>query len=263
MLLDIVVLVLRETLEASVFIGILISLSRHSKIKLYWLFYALLLGASFALLYGRKLIFISEMFDYAGQEALNATIQYLLFIVSMLIVRSQFKEHAVPSRVLELLMVVAVTLAVTREGSELYVFYSGYFAAESSVLRGTTVGFIGLAVGMSAGAVAYYFLVTRQQDQARRMHSVALALIASGMVLQATQLLVQVDWLPAGSPIWDSNWLLPESSVVGQVLYALFGYESTPSGFELSAYILALLLMIAAALTANVRLSFFARIGRE
>jgi high-affinity iron transporter len=70
------------------------------------------------------------------------------------------------------------------------------------------------------------------------------------MTLQATALLIQADWLPADYPLWDSSALLAEQSVAGQLLYALVGYEATPTALQLGAYLTAVLVILGAALLA-------------
>jgi high-affinity iron transporter len=62
-------------------------------------------------------------------------------------------------------------------------------------------------------------------------------------MLQAAGLLIQADWLSAGQPLWDTNTLLPEASIPGQVVYAVFGYEATPSLQEIIVYLGSLLII--------------------
>ena len=242
-MLQIVILVLRETLEASIFVGILLSLGKQANINARWLAYALVLGAGIAFLYGKNIAYISDLFDYTGQEVVNASIQYVIYIGLVFITASQFLTNPISKLTLQSFMIALVTLSIAREGSELYVFYSSFIATNSDFIKASTIGFIGLGVGMSAGAVVYYLLVTCPPTQARALQSIALTLIAGGMVIQASQLLIQADFLPAGPTIWDSNGLLPESSLLGQLAYALFGYEATPSGLEAISYSASIVVM--------------------
>jgi high-affinity iron transporter len=56
------------------------------------------------------------------------------------------------------------------------------------------------------------------------------------MASQAIVLLNQADWLPFSPIAWDTNNLLSEASVIGQLAYALIGYEATPSLMQVLAY---------------------------
>jgi high-affinity iron transporter len=248
MLLDIIVIVLRETLEASILIAVLLSVSLSQGIKFRWVPLALLLGGFGAFGYGSCLGLISEWFDYAGQEVCSAALQLLVYSMICFLIPLQWQSAARFKHLLVVLMTAIVCLAVIREGGELYVFYSGFLQKDGVLLRAITSGFIGLSIGCSVGAIVYFCLAIGNQAKAKKLHGLILSLVAAGMIVQSTQLLIQVDWLTAGQPLWNSNWLIAESSVLGQVVYAIFGYEATPSLLEVGAYVLAigLLVLIAA-----------------
>ena len=63
------------------------------------------------------------------------------------------------------------------------------------------------------------------------------------MASQATLLLTQVDWVAYSPVLWDSSIWLPEDSIPGHLLYALVGYEATPSLFQAIAYGIGFLLV--------------------
>ena len=244
MLLNIIVIVLRETLEASILISVMLSVGRHYRLGISWLFIALMAGLIGALFYALNLGSISDMFDYMGQEVVNASLQYTIYFLLLMVCVAQYHGSSKCLRYLPMLMGSAVALAIVREGGELFVFYSGFLQGGANFLNAATSGFIGLAIGMSAGALCYYALAALSSLQVRKTHIILLCFIAGGMVLQATQLLIQADWIPAYEAIWDSNWLLPESSITGQIAYAVFGYEATPSLLELIVYLSAILIML-------------------
>jgi high-affinity iron transporter len=98
----------------------------------------------------------------------------------------------------------------------------------------------GAGIGFSIGVLFYYLLVALPERRSLRISLVLLGLAAANMCIQATSLLIQADWLPAAQPLWDtSNWI-HEGSLPGQLLYALVGYEATPSPIEAGAYVAAL-----------------------
>jgi high-affinity iron transporter len=93
--------------------------------------------------------------------------------------------------------------------------------------------------------MAFLILITLPVPAARRIQTVLLAMIGAGMALQATQLLTQADWLEPGLPLWESSELLSENSMLGQMAYAVVGYEATPSAPEISAAAIALAAILA------------------
>ena len=245
MFLDIIIIVLRETLEASVLVAVLLSIAKNQCIGTAWLSVACFPGFFGAIVYGVYMGDISEWADYAGQELVNASLQILLYLLIVFLIPIQWIGETRSRRLLQAFLVFIVSIAFIREGAEIYIFYSGFLQQEGVAVKALSSGFVGLAVGLSVGAIAYYVLVMISPARVRLLHATILALIAAGMVLQATQLLIQVDWISIGSPLWDSNSLLAESSLMGQVAYAIFGYEATPSFQELLVYLMSICFLIA------------------
>ncbi len=248
MLLDIIIIVLRETLEAGVLISILLSISAQRNIGVLWLVLAFTLGVVGAVVYAENLGSISGWFEFVGQEVVNAFLQYAIYCSLVFICILRRKNSSTNYLNLKLLMGVAVSLIIVREGAELFVFYSSFIQGGENWIKAATSGFIGLLIGASVGALCFYSLITASANIARIVQQAILSLVAGGMVLQATQLLMQADWLTSSIPIWDSSWLLSESSVIGQLAYAIFGYEATPSLLELCAYLIAVFIITIASL---------------
>lgn len=239
MLVNSVVIVLREVLEAALMVSVLLAVSRHLRLSSQWLVVALIAGGIGAAAYGRFIIPISELFEGVGQELLNAGLQYAVFAAligtAFLIARQRDKQIAGES-LLATFMAIAVALAVTREGSEILIYVSG-FVQMSDVLSGVAIGSLaGAAIGFSVGVLFYYLLLAMAPRRAILLSLVLLGLAASGMSAQATGLLVQADWISVAGPIWNSSALVAEDSLTGQLLYALIGYEATPSATEAVIY---------------------------
>jgi high-affinity iron transporter len=224
-LLNSVVIVLREALEAALMISILLALSRILDIRVRWVAVALVLGLLSAALYGASLSAISDLFDGVGQEVANATLQFLVFasLVYCLYLLSRNQQPA--SATLPVVMALAVMLAIAREGSEILVFVSGFLHSEdffASVAIGSTIGAI---IGISVGVLFYYLLLALPPGRALPTAVILLALVG------------------AGGPLWDTSSWLSEQSTIGQLLYALVGYEATPTAVEVIAHASSLITM--------------------
>ena len=48
---------------------------------------------------------------------------------------------------------------------------------------------------------------------------------------------MQVDWLSQSPAVWDTSSIITEHSLLGELLYALIGYEATPTFLQSSVYI--------------------------
>ena len=234
MILSSVIIVLREVLEAALLISLLLALSHFLRIPSRWLLVAIAIGLIGAALYAHYLGPISDWFDGTGQEIVNAVLQIVLAImllvcVPLWILRKYFNA-------LTLCMTASITMAIVREGSEIVVYVSGFMSSRELFLPVLLGGAIGLGIGASVGALTYFALSSLEQ----RPFTIAVlslsALVAAGFTSQAMNLLIQADWLTATNPVWDSSSWLPEDTVVGQLLYALIGYEATPTLIQVLVY---------------------------
>ncbi len=254
MLIDAIITVLRETLEAGVLAGLLMAVSRrydHSKV---WIFPALILGVLGAWCYAINLGTVSELFDYRGQEILNASLQVIIYFGLVCIVSMSranlYKKYTV------VLLSLIIVIAGIREGSEIIVFYQGYLHQEHLLYRALISGVVGFFVGASIGVMVFYSLILLPQPFVTAVITFLVVLIGCGLALQASQLLLQVDLLPSSLPVWDSGQIISESSIGGQLLYAVFGYESSPTWSEVTVYGVAISIFIVALLLKRKRYEF-------
>jgi len=138
-------------------------------------------------------------------------------------------------------MAAMVIMAFTREGSEIYIYVSGFWNVTdffSAVALGSIVGG---CIGFSIGVLIYYLLLARPLRQEPAISIILLALIGAGLASQAVRLLIQADWISSAGAIWDTSFLLSEQSLLGQLAYALVGYEASPSAVEAIVYLASLL----------------------
>jgi high-affinity iron transporter len=239
MLSNAVILILQETLEAALLISVLATVCYLQRMRMSWLYWGLLLGVICASIYAANLQRVSEWFDYVGQEVVNASLQAAISILLMVFcavvpavhppIPGHSNRNAGDGQQWALLMATAiVTLAITREGSEIVLYLSGLIRQKDhlqAVLMGSGLGF---GIGLSIGFLVFYGLLGMVPRWAMRASGFLLAIFSGNMLSQAAMLLIQADWLPANRTLWDSSAWLPEHSVLGQLMYALIGYEATP-----------------------------------
>ncbi|HUU74337.1 MAG TPA: FTR1 family protein [Burkholderiales bacterium] len=248
MLLTSVIIVLREVLEAALIVSVLLAIGRTLPVRVSWVGWAFGFGAIGALLYATNIATVSDWFNGVGQEVVNALLQIAIYIFLMLFimrVRVDRDEGRGGDKLVSWLMIVSVSLAITREGSELLVYFSG-FASDLDLFTPVLIGgVVGASIGISLGALTYYLLLNINRAWTPHIGTVVIALVGAGLASQAALLLIQADWLPSQPPLWDSSNWLPETSVTGQLLYALIGYEATPTPLQGAIYFVALLAPIA------------------
>lgn len=141
-------------------------------------------------------------------------------------------------------------LAVVREGIETaLIITAAFFADDQSqattnaiqTLSGTVLG---LGTAFLLGWM--FFTATIRLDLRRffQVTSILLILFAAGLVAHGVHEFNEVGWIPAViEHVWDLNPILDETSLVGQLLRTLFGYNGNPSLTEMIAYFVYLIVV--------------------
>lgn len=231
MLLTTVILVLRETLEATLIVSVLLAWSVLHGRGRGWAGVALLLGVAGAGLYAACAATVSEWFDFVGMEIVNAAMHFT--ICAALVVLAARPEARVTGMCS---MLLAGALAVVREGFEIVLYLWGFVADHGAWAVVSLGSALGAGIGIATGVLLFYLLVGMRRSRAWRLAQVLIALFAGNMAAQGVLLLIQADWVSGGMPLWNTSRLLAEDGVVGQLLYALIGYEATPSAWQAGAY---------------------------
>lgn len=245
MFLNAVIIVLREVIEASLIISLFLAYSRISNHASAWLLKALLLGVISAIIYALNIGVVSQWFDGVGQEIMNAGIQMMIYLVLlMFLITAMRPESQLNNNLLTAIMVIGVVFATIREGSEIIIYIYGFLTVPEllqSVLLGSAIG---AGIGISIVICIYYLLVNMPINISIRVGYVLAVLLAGSMISQTIQQLIQADWIISQYPIWDTSTWISERSITGQLLYAVIGYEATPSVIQITAYGSAILIII-------------------
>lgn len=240
-MLDSLVITLRETLEASLLISFLLVLSKSQKINFFWISYSLVLGTTVAFFIANFMPQISDMADGTGQEILFTsvlfTIAFLLLIIHLFLHQPPIlKLKKISQQYFSYLFIVSVLLAISLEGAEITIYIQSQLFVTQKIYSSVTGSLLGLGIGISTAILFYYLLTQALYQHSVMISRIFISLISAGMVSQGLAYLMQAGIMESGQPIWDSSWIVSETSLVGQLLYALIGYESTPTLLQLSAY---------------------------
>lgn len=253
-----VVIVFREVLEAALVVSILMAATRGLTGRNRWIGGGVFAGLAGAFIVALLAGAISQALGGAGQEMLNAAI--LLTAVAMLAWHNIWMARHARDLIAHLknigthvgegllplyFLSVAAGLAVLREGSEVVLFMYGIAASgnsEFSILGG---GLIGLLGGMAVGCLLYLGLLRIRPQHLFKVTGWMILLLAAGLAASAAGYLAQAGVLPSQGPLWDTSDLLSEKSMVGQLLHILIGYQARPRPFQLTFYVVTLLLIAA------------------
>jgi high-affinity iron transporter len=250
------IIVFREVFEAGLIIGIVLAVTGSVPHRNRWIGGGVLAGILAACVVAAFTGALSQLFAGMGQELFNAAI--LGVAVTMLTWHNVWMAHhgremagemrAVGQAVAEgtkslLALAVVVGVAVLREGSEVALFLYGIVASEGgSALSLATGGIIGLALGAAVCLLTYFGLMRIPPRALFTTTTVLITLLAAGMAAQAVAFLERANWLtPLDTVVWDSGWLLSETSIAGRTLHTLIGYTDQPTEMQLLAYLAVLL----------------------
>lgn len=127
--------------------------------------------------------------------------------------------------------------AVFREGVETALFLSaaGFAINSAGVLWG---GLLGLAIAITSGWLISNATVQLPLRRFFDVTSLLLLLFAAGLAAHGVHEFEEAGLLPPLlAPIWDINPILPEKSLLGSFLKAVFGYNGDPSLLEAFSYL--------------------------
>lgn len=248
-----VILILREFLEAAILISLLMVF--HLKFHFYrhWLVISLLAGTIGAWLYAEAFTAISSWFDGSGQEVVNGfsllCIGICLALLLLLSVWRYRNPVPVTTRLFTFTLTASATvimvMAISREGSEIMVYYSGIAEHQRNGASMIIGGIIGGGLGLCIGVLSFTLLYQLAMRDLMMVNSLLLILITAGVMAEATQFFIQAGWIITAEPLWDTSALIAESSVTGQLLYAIFAYEASPTREEVTVWCLTAILLTA------------------
>ncbi|MDR3375193.1 MAG: FTR1 family protein [Ancalomicrobiaceae bacterium] len=252
------IIVFREVIEAGLVVGIVLSVTRGLAGRMPWILGGIAIGVTGALLLAIFAGSIASALEGIGQELFNAAV--LSTAVVMLTwhnvwmarhgreiaaeIRTVGKDVARGSRSLAALSVV-VGVAVLREGSEVVLFLYGVaLSGHDTVIAQITGGILGLVLGAGLSALTYVGLVAIPPRYLFAVTGALITFLAAGMAAGAVAFLEQAGVITVMTDtVWDTSWLLADSSIAGRVAHTLVGYVDRPTGMELVAYVAVLAAM--------------------
>ena len=134
-------------------------------------------------------------------------------------------------------------VAVVREGVELALFISASFFAgnNGNAAANTIFTLTGVVLGLGTSILlGWSLLAATARLNLKRFFQVTgylLILFAAGLVAHGIHEFNEVGWIPGiVEQVWNVNPIIDETSVFGELLKTLFGYNGNPSLTEIIGY---------------------------
>ena len=250
-------LALREGIEAaliiSIVLGMLRKMNRSDRAPVVWMGVA---GAALLSLAAAILLnVIGAEFEGPAEQVFEAfTMLFAVAVLTWMIFWMQKQgrqvQKGLEAEVREALsggqtvaLFSVAFLAVLREGIELALFltavnFSTPMVAGEPPILGWLGGVLGLIAAIVIGWLMYESALKLNLRRFFQLTSIVLIFFAAGLVGHAVGELNELGWLPPViEHVYDLNHLIPETTLFGQFLKALFGYNASPSLTEMLAYI--------------------------
>jgi high-affinity iron transporter len=264
------VIFLREGVEASMIVAILLAYLNRIGRREYFRDVFLGVGAALVLATGGGVLIYETIHRYDGSrvQTIFETGTYLVAASVLTYMTFWMRKHArslskelraradaaLDGRARWGLALLAFQ-AVGREGLETAVF------TLAIIFSTTTAGALSGAVVGLAGSLAIAFVIYRlghKLNLARffTVIGVLLMVFAAGLLADSVENLQELGWLPVlDAPMWHSGRVLSESSAFGDVMHSFFGYSDAPTPLQLLIYLAYLAIVIVIYLGLRSRLT--------
>lgn len=241
-------IVWRESVEAMLVVGILYTWLRatpEGKRGLNYLWGGVAAGLALAVALALVLLGVSSWLSDEGQEWFQAimSLAACVLVVQMVVwmkkhgrtLKSELESGARSSVAHDNWwgLFVLVAIAVAREGSETVVFLYGTVAAGDGGSDMLMLALAGVA-GFLVALLTFWLLQLGGKlitwRRFFRVTEILLLLLAGSLLVGGLDHLISLDVLPTlVDPVWDSSWLLSDSTGVGKILADFAGYRALPA----------------------------------
>ena len=241
-------IVWRESVEAMLVVGILYTWLRSTpegKRGLNYLWGGVAAGLALAVALALVLLGVSSWLSDEGQEWFQAimSLAACALVVQMVVwmkkhgrtLKGELEGGARASVASDNWwgLFVLVAIAVAREGSETVVFLYGTVSAGEGGSDMLMLGLAGVA-GFVVALLTFWLLQLGGKlitwRRFFRVTEILLLLLAGSLLVGGLDHLISLDVLPTiVDPVWDSSWLLSDSTGVGKVLADFAGYRALPA----------------------------------
>lgn len=241
---------LREGLEMSLIVGILLAyLARTGHRREFPAVWAGVGFAALASLVAGAVIFATagefsgrgeQLFEAAAFFTAVAVLTYMIFWMRREAVTIRATLQARMSQALQAgsrtALILLVSVSVGREGIETALFFFATVRASSPLAAGFG-GVLGLGTAVLLGWLLYRGTYRLDLRMFFNVTSGLLLLVGAGLLTRGVGELHEAGLVPPlVEHLWNSNHLVSQTSTMGNLLEAMFGYTSTPSLMQVLTY---------------------------
>ncbi|TKB45443.1 hypothetical protein [Thalassotalea mangrovi] len=242
MLVNTIILFLRDLLPIFILLGIIAVVFKHLTFSLTFVVITLCCASAGVIGYFHLLPALSDAYMGSGIE-LSQVILILISMVSLLTayVLSRIESH---SRIQKVFLLFAITAFVIVRASAFIIFLDGYLMKQeftSNIIVGIALG---TGICLSLVALLYFLLLWLQASKLAFTVTLLFALFIAGQVAHSSIILHQINLIDSSIRLWDSSPVIRDASEYGHFFKALLGYEARPTLVFALSYLLTVLLIL-------------------
>lgn len=246
------VIFFRESLEASLIVGILLAylqrIGRSDQARSVWAGVGVAVAVDFAV----ALTTFHIIKQYDGSRVQTVLEGATYFVATGMLTYMSFwmkgqgrtMKHELESRVQAALsrgslaaVVLLSAITVGREGLET-VFFTLAIAFNTSPWGLAIGALLGVGLGLAVSYWIYRLGRSTPLDLFFNVLGVLLMLFAAGLLADGIEAYQSLGWLPfLHQVVWNTRDLLNEDSAIGDILHSFFGYADAPTLLQVGAYL--------------------------
>jgi len=248
-------IVWRESVEALLVVGILYAWLKngdhHARRGMPYLWAGVAIGLLAAVALGAALVGFTEVLSGDAQDYFQTAMVLVACVLIVQMVLWMKRHGRTLKKDMEASLqkstqdghwwsiTVLVALAIAREGSETAVFLYGVGFGQSGHVAASQ--YVAVLLGFALALLTFYILQLGGKVFSWRIFfrvtEIMLLFLAAGLFETGVDKLIDKEILPVVvNQLWDTSWLLDDSSTFGSLVATLTGYRSHPAGMNLIAY---------------------------
>ncbi len=249
------IITFRESLEASLIIGIILSyLKKTNKREFYpFVYYGILFGILGSILGAFGFYQLNGGFSGVSGKIFEGTTMILGAILIVYLIVWMANKKDAPNQIKNQIetalknsgtgLMFLVFISILREGVETTLFLNAVMSNQTGISQ--LFAFLGVSGGLLMGYGVYLGFKGMNLRYLFDISSALLILFAAGLFAHGVHEFQEIGLIPTFvEHIWDINYIINEDSLVGGFMKSLFGYNANPSLIEVFIYCASFILMI-------------------
>ena len=255
----IAVVIFRESLEIFLLLSIIFIATKPVKHSHFFITLGSLIGVLLSSLVAFFVRNLTEMIDGIGDEIFNSIVILITaFVISWTVVWMQGYTKRIKKDLGELsdkinsgsaskiMLTLVVATTILREGTEILLFIYSISSADNITFDHYALGLvIGAFGGFLAGFILYKGLISYAGKYIFKISTILLILISAGLASEAAGIMTSVGIIEIfNDQLWDTSWLIDNSTLTGKFVNIITGYDAKPNGMQLIFYFGTILLTL-------------------